>query len=130
VHLIGPPGVKWSHYKRALGSGSVDVKLNAKSVTAIDGATGGRVTVPIVKGTARYDSVGTGTLDVRAVPYADVAIGTRSFGTTPLKPKPVLVAGEYRVRLTYEGKMRTERVVIVAGETAVVRADMNAEAAP
>lgn len=124
VKLVGPPWVRWSAGGKALGAGTLEARVHKKLVTALDTSTGGKIGVTVKHNEARFDAVPKGTLEVRAEPYADVFLGTRALGTTPLKPRPELPAGEYRVRLRYEEQERTVPVVIRTGQNTVVRVDM------
>ena len=109
----------------ALGRGSVTTRLADRSVIAVDIVTGGRSVVPIVDGVADHGALATGQLDVRVHPWAEVHVGERAFGTTPLRPLPTLAVGRYRVRLVHEADERTVDVVVEAGKATPVRADFS-----
>ncbi len=126
VALDGPASVRWQTLEGApLGRGRVqaDVPEGAKAVTALDGATGNRARVPIVDGAARYGALGTGRLLLFVNPWADVTIGPKKIGTLPFGPVD-LVAGQYDVKLTYEGRTTVVRVEVVAGKDVTVTRTM------
>lgn len=125
VELRGPRTVSWSTMDgHRLGSGNLKARVRGSSVVAVDGATGARCTVPVATGVAAFDALPTGALDVRANPYADVWVGARALGTTPIRPLPRLPACTYQVRLVYETTERMETVRIAAGGTTPLRVDM------
>jgi serine/threonine-protein kinase len=72
--------------------------------------------------------VGSGFLDVRAVPWASVYLDGQLVGTTPMDPVEVS-AGQHQVRLVnddvHASQVRT--VHVVAGQTALVKAKLAAE---
>jgi len=90
-------------------------------VMALDLATGGRRKVAVQAGKVDANSGGTGTLDVRVFPYADVFLGPKKLGTTPFAPV-TLPAGTYKLRLLHDGKEKKETVVIEKGRIARVKA--------
>jgi eukaryotic-like serine/threonine-protein kinase len=125
VTLRGGPGIRWSTSAgRVLGTGTLTTSLAGRSVVALDTATGGRSVVPVVAGVADVDRLPVGRLDVRAHPWADVFVGDRRLGTTPLRPLPELRVGRYRVRLVKDDVVRTVDVEVKAGEATAVRADL------
>jgi serine/threonine-protein kinase len=66
-----------------------------------------------------------GKLAADATPWADVYIGDRKLGTTPLAPREVY-EGSYTVRLVNSelGAIKTKKVVVEPGKTTVVREAM------
>jgi len=66
-----------------------------------------------------------GKLAADATPWADVYIGNRKLGTTPLAPREVY-EGSYMVRLVNSelGAIKTKKVLVMPGKTTVVREQM------
>ncbi len=66
-----------------------------------------------------------GKLAADATPWADVYIGDRKLGTTPLAPREVY-EGSYTLRLVNSelGAIKTKKVVVEPGKTTVVREAM------
>ena len=125
VQLRAPPQVTWTLPDgRRLGAGDMDVHTSARTVVARPADTGARCVVPVVNGVARFDTLATGRLDVRANPYAAVSVGSRTLGTTPISPLPALPACTYRLRLVYEGTSLTRTVSVVPNSTTSVRVNM------
>lgn len=108
-----------------LGRGVVSVRTFDRAIVAIDSVTGGRSVVNVVDGVADHAALPTGQLDVRVHPWAEVHVGERAFGTTPLRPLPTLPVGRYRVRLVHEADERTVEVVVEANSATPVRADFS-----
>jgi serine/threonine protein kinase len=69
-----------------------------------------------------------GTVDFRALPYAEVFMGDKKIGVTPFKPIE-LPEGHYRFRLanTETGKSETREVDVSAGQKRTVIVDLRAE---
>jgi serine/threonine-protein kinase len=126
VTLTGPSTVKF----RAKGApdhggGVVQLRSGVKSVVAFDTVHNSTHAVPIVNEVADYASLGTGTLIVRAVPFAQVSVGKEDCGSTP-PPKPItLVPGEYVVKLVWNGVVKNAKVVVEKNKTAELRIKMN-----
>ncbi|HEX8437763.1 serine/threonine-protein kinase, partial [Archangium sp.] len=75
------------------------------------------------KGTTRTDiTFRKGKIAADATPWADVYIGNRKLGTTPLAPREVY-EGSYMLRLVNSelGAIKTMKVVVEPGKTTVVR---------
>ena len=71
----------------------------------------------------RFSDAPTGELLVQAIPWADVRIGKKALGPTPLAPIR-LAAGRYTVTLTQGTLSREVAVVVGAGARAVLRQKM------
>jgi serine/threonine-protein kinase len=71
---------------------------------------------------------GKGSVDFRALPYAEVFMGDKKIGVTPFKPIE-LPEGHYRFRLanTETGKSETREVDVSAGQKKTVIVDLRAE---
>ena len=78
------------------------------------------------KGKTRSDiTFRKGKLAADATPWADVYIGNRKLGTTPLAPREVY-EGSYMLRLVNSelGAIKTKKVLVMPGKTTVVREQM------
>ncbi len=125
IRATAPGRIQWRQSGKTVGRGSGTIKV-AKGTTqlqAVDGETGGVAQVNVVNGVADYSTVQNGTLVVRVRPWADVAVGTRKLGTTPIDPT-VLPAGSYTIKFTHEDKVKTRSVTIKPGQQLVVTLDM------
>ena len=121
-----PATIRWETTKgRSIGKGSGGVVAppGTTAVVAVDPATGGRTTVKLEGGRFDYSAVKKGRLVVRAQPYAEVKLGPKTLGTTPFQPVG-LVAGTYKVVLTYEGKRVERTITIDEGREAIVAVNM------
>jgi hypothetical protein len=123
IRASAPSSVSWKVRGAGNGSGTIHVARGTSKITAVDGETGGTINVPVVDGVAEYGAVPTGTLNVRVKPYADVEIGRKKFGTTPIDPV-TLKAGHYTVHLVRDQMTKNIGVDVKAGSTATVTADM------
>lgn len=127
VRVKASARVRWyvSGRRSALpvSGGVVRLSRRVAALTALDPATGGRTRVPIVEGTADLDKVENGSLDIVVLPWAEVSIGKRSLGRTPLDPVP-LRAGRYAVKLRWKEVERVVRVDVPPGGVGRVRADL------
>ena len=109
---------------KPLGKGAqLLVPADTAAVVAVDGATGGRSTVPVVAGKADWNALGKGRLAVRAQPYADVKLGAKNLGTTPFDPL-ALPVGDYKLVLNYEGKLVEKTFSITAGKETTIAVNM------
>ena len=126
IRAKGPASVIWrttSGKRIGQGSAPLDVPENATSLKVEDKTTGGKNTVPIVNRVADYDALGKGGLAFRIRPWAEVKIGRKNYGTTPLDPIR-LVAGTYRVKLKWESKEIVKTIRIEKGKQATIKQDM------
>ena len=124
IAAAAPKWVQWqTKAGKKLGAGATVLKLPAgvAQLVAVDTRRGARSLVDVVEGAVDYGRLGKGRLDVRAAPFADVFLGAEALGGTPFKPVE-LVAGSYVVTFRHDGKEKTERVEIKAGQTAKVMA--------
>ena len=107
------------------GGTVVKVRPGLKTVTATDLLRGSTHVIPVINDVADFASLGTGTLLVRAVPFAQISVGADVLGQTP-PPKPAtLAAGEYVVKLTWESHVKMQKVTIERGKTVELRVKMN-----
>ena len=125
VRATAPATVSWTLNGKHLGNGTATLKVpkGTSKLTAIDGDTGGSIAVAVVDGAASFQAVPTGTLLVRVKPWADVELGKKKLGQTPIDPL-VLKAGHYTVHLVRESQQKTVAVDVKAGATATVTADL------
>jgi serine/threonine-protein kinase len=124
VQLKGPSSVSFSVGKSAGKPGhSVDVSSKQRVLRAVDRTTGCVHMVPIVAGVADFAKLGSGTLDVRALPYAAVKLGPLSLGTTPFAPHKI-VEGTCEVTLTFETRIKKQTVKIVRGQQKRIQVDL------
>ncbi len=125
VHATAPASVAWKLNGHHLGSGSgaLRVPRGTARLTAVDTLTGGVTTVSINDGNADYGAVATGTLVVRAQPWAEVQIGRKRIGTTPLDPL-TLKAGRYTVHMVHDNLQKNVVVDVKPGKRAFATADM------
>ena len=125
IRTMAPGRVQWRANGKAVGRGNGTVKV-AKGTTqllAVDGETGGSAQVSVNNGVADYASVQNGTLVVRVKPWAEVSIGSRKLGTTPIDPV-VLPAGSYTVKLAQDDKVKTKSVTLKPGQSSTITIDM------
>lgn len=117
---------------RKLGSSPVSAPLPAgeSSVQLVNKELGINTWVPVSVApgpakTAKTITLGKGKLAADVQPWADVYIGDKKLGTTPLAPREVY-EGSYLVRLVNSelGAIKTVNVVVKAGQTAVVRQNL------
>ncbi|OGQ20204.1 MAG: hypothetical protein A2138_09415 [Deltaproteobacteria bacterium RBG_16_71_12] len=125
VRAKGPSRVQWRLSGKTLGRGNGTIKVakGTSQVQAVDGETGGVAQVSINGGVVDYGTVGNGTLVVRVKPWADVSVGSRKLGITPIDPV-VLPAGSYIVKLTQNDKVKTRSITLKHGQSTVVTVDM------
>jgi serine/threonine-protein kinase len=125
VTLKAPAHIRWivpGAGEVAKGEGTVSLPPGTKRVIAYDPRTGGRSSMR-VKSTLDYGKLQEGTLLVFALPWADVKMGSKKLGTTPLSPMK-LVQGSYRLTFVKEGKRITKKVTVRGGEKAKLKVDM------
>jgi hypothetical protein len=116
---------------KKLGRTPATVKLPAGkvSLTFVNAEVELRQTVAVnveANGTTRSAiTFKKGKLAADATPWADVYIGNRKLGTTPLAPREVY-EGSYTLRLVNSelGAIKTMKVVVAPGKTTVVRERM------
>ncbi|HEX8818952.1 MAG TPA: serine/threonine-protein kinase [Archangium sp.] len=116
---------------RKLGRTPATVTLPAGKValTFVNAELDLRQTVSVdveAKGTTRNTiTFRKGKIAADATPWADVYIGNRKLGTTPLAPREVY-EGSYMLRLVNSelGAIKTVKVVVEPGKTTVVRERM------
>ena len=122
-----PDSIRWESLKgKLLGKGSAGILVpeGSAAVVAVDPVTGGRSTVSVVAGRPLdFNAVAKGRLSVRAQPWADVKLGTKTLGTTPFDPLS-LPAGEYVAVLSYEGKRVEKKFTIAGGRETIVAVNM------
>lgn len=121
----GPNSVRWYTTRgKKLGSGEQNVWLppGTKTLVAKDSATDGVHQVSVRDGVADFANLKSGTLEIRALPYADVYIGKQKMGRTPQKLR--LPEGKYKVRLVYEAKEATKDIRISANRTQRIKERM------
>ena len=127
VATKAPASVLWKlrPSRPTLGRGSTRLRVPPKTekLVAIDMTSGGRTHVPIEGGVADYTQRKRGSLRMLVRPWAKVQLGKRVLGTTPLDPVS-LVEGLYKVKLSWQDKVRYESVVVHAGKQAVIKVDM------
>ncbi len=126
IRARGPASVIWkSASGKTLGRGSapLDVPKGITALQAVDGQTGGKNTVPIINRVADYDSLGKGRVVFRVRPWAEIRIGKKNYGTTPIDPIR-LVAGTYRIKLKWEDKTITKTVRVRKGQQESLKVDM------
>ena len=78
-----------------------------------------RSRVPIVRGVADYEALPKGRIQIRAVPYAEILLGSEPRGSTPYQDVEVVV-GEYTVTLRNKGRTERRTVSVKAGGVAKV----------
>jgi eukaryotic-like serine/threonine-protein kinase len=108
---------------------TVTLPVGKVSLTFVNAELELRQTVSVnveAKGTTRSAiTFKKGKLAADATPWADVYIGNRKLGTTPLAPREVY-EGSYTLRLVNSelGAIKTLKVVVAPGKTTVVRERM------
>ncbi|MCC7069783.1 MAG: serine/threonine protein kinase [Deltaproteobacteria bacterium] len=125
IRAVAPGRIQWRQANKSVGRGSGSIKV-AKGTTqlqAVDTETGGVAQVSVTNGVADYGTVQNGTLIVRVRPWAEVSIGARKLGTTPIDPT-ALPAGSYTVKFVFEDKVKTRNVTLKPGQQAVITIDM------
>ncbi len=126
VTASGPRGITWrstSGRRLGKGSGKLSVDKGTDTLIAVDGTTGGVITVPVKDGRADFGKVPKGQLVLRVRPWAKAALHKKALGTTPLDPVS-LPAGKYKVTLSWNDKSKTETVTVRGGRRTVLKADM------
>ena len=125
VRTVGPTKVSWRAGKKTLGKGAQSFKVpkGTTRLTAVDGETGGVSEVAVVDGVADYQSLGTGTVLVRVQPWANIELGNKKLGETPVD-RLTLPAGRYTFKLTREALTKTASVDVKAGGNAIVNVDL------
>jgi serine/threonine protein kinase len=125
VELRGPEHIVWLLDGATIGKGSTraSIRADASSVLARDSTNGGVSRVRVVGNVADYAKLGKGKVWFQAKPYADVSLGKRALGSTPMEPLE-LTEGSYVATLKFEQKVRTEKFEVTPGATVHVRADM------
>ena len=121
IKLKAPAHIRWQDGPRALGEGSTraSVPRAATSLYAVDPRRGVRSRVPIVRGVADYEALPKGRIQIRAVPYAEILLGSEPRGSTPYQDVEVVV-GEYTVTLRHKGRTERRTVSVKAGGVAKV----------
>ncbi|HEY8210890.1 MAG TPA: protein kinase [Myxococcaceae bacterium] len=68
---------------------------------------------------------GKGTVTIRAVPYAEVFVGEKRLGLTPLEPVP-LYEGNHQFRFVNKetGRNETQLVAVLPGQDSLVKVDL------
>jgi hypothetical protein len=99
------------------------------TLTFLDGANNLNVskTVNVDKGNARVSfTFQKGKLAAQVEPWADVYLGDKKLGTTPLAPRE-FYEGSYSLKLVNSeiGAMRNVKVQVEAGKTTVLREKLN-----
>jgi serine/threonine protein kinase len=128
VEISSTPAADILHAGKKLGRTPATVKLPVGKValTLVNGELDLRQTVSVNvdgKGKTRSSfSFQKGKIAADATPWADVYIGEKKLGTTPLAPREVY-EGSYTLRLVNSelGAIKTVKVVVQAGRTTVVR---------
>jgi hypothetical protein len=128
VQITSSPAVEILLGGKSLGHTPATVSLPAGQVklTLVNAELELRQTVSVAveaKGrTQQSFTFKKGKLAADATPWADVYIGDRKLGTTPLAPREVY-EGSYTLRLVNSelGAIKTLKVVVEAGKTTVVR---------
>ena len=125
LRAVAPGRIQWRHAGKTVGRGSGTIKVakGTTQVQAVDGETGGVAQVNVMNGVVDYATVPQGTLVVRVRPWAEVSIGAKKLGTTPMDPA-VFPAGSYTVRFTFEDKVKTRNVTLKPGQQSVITVDM------
>jgi hypothetical protein len=125
VKATAPGRVTWKLNGKTVGSGNSTLKLppGTTKVTAIDGETGGVLTVPVENDAVAFAKIKSGTLIVRAKPWAEVKLGPKVLGTTPLDPL-TLPEGRYELMFVREEKTKRQTIEVKGGATATANADM------
>lgn len=125
IRTMAPGRVQWRLSGKTLGrgNGSIKVAKGTAQVQAVDSETGGVALVNINGGVADYGTVGNSTLVVRVKPWAEVAVGSRKLGTTPIDPV-VLPAGSYTVKFTTDDKVKSKSVTLKPGQSTTITVDM------
>jgi serine/threonine-protein kinase len=87
-------------------------------------------TVALAAGETRQEEwrPAKGTVSIRAVPYADVFVGDKRLGLTPLDPVP-LFEGRYQFRFVNKETSRSETrpVEVRPGQDTLVKVDLRAQ---
>jgi serine/threonine-protein kinase len=123
VEVKAPASVTWLTPKGDVlgkGAGTLNVPAGVKKIVAHNQATTGKTTIPVGGKPISYARLPMGQIAVLAFPYANVSIGSKKLGMTPL-PKRSLTAGTYVVTLEHEGEKRTKRVVVSPGKVATLK---------
>jgi serine/threonine-protein kinase len=127
VRVKAPRSVTWrtpGGKKLGKGSGTLRVPVGTDTIVGTNASDSGRVVVPVAgKTSVNWASLASGRLSFRVRPWADVYVGRKKLGTTPLDPVS-LPAGTYKVRLKMDDKSVTETVVIPAGGHKIVKKNM------
>lgn len=125
VRAVAPSRVVWKLSGKTVGRGNDTLRLpkGTTRVQAVDGETGGIAQVSVVNGVADYGAVPKGTVILRVKPWAEVSIGGRKLGTTPIDAV-VLPAGSYTVKLVQDDKTKTKTLDIKGGQSVTVTVDM------
>jgi hypothetical protein len=107
-----PATVKLPLGKVTLTFVNAELDLRQTSVVQVDGKGKGKSAIEFRKGKIAAD----------AKPWADVYIGEKKLGTTPLAPREVY-EGSYTLRLVNSelGAIKAVKVVVQPGKTTVVR---------
>ncbi len=127
VEALGPASVAWRLGRRTLGTGSTTLQVpeGTTALSAYHRTRKVRTRIPVRNGKVSYDDAPTGTLDIRVVPYATIYAGSEKLWKVPAPPRAV-PTGTYTLRIEYDGRSKTETVVVEKGGTAKVRVNMMA----
>ena len=118
IAAAAPKWVQWqTKAGKRLGSGSAVFKVpsGVSQIVALDTRRGGRTLIDVGDGAADWSKLAHGKLQLRAATFADVFLGSEALGTTPFASVD-LVVGSYVVTFRHDGKEKTERVEIKAGQ--------------
>jgi serine/threonine-protein kinase len=124
MRVTAPAGIAWeSEAGKGLGTGTTTLKLQPgdKYVVAYDFRVAGRTKVPVAA-SVDFNALPRGKLQARAQPFAEVWIGIKSLGTTPVEPAD-LAAGTYTVRFVYQGREEKRVVEVKSGDVTGVNVD-------
>lgn len=129
IPVKAPAHIRWRTVTgKELGRGNTTLSAapGTRMIVAYDPRRGVKTKVSVAGGkSVDYQSLPSGTLEIRVFPFADVYIGKEKIGTTPFAPLR-LVAGKYKLKLKNGAKTRNESVTIRPGKIKRVKVNFNA----
>jgi serine/threonine protein kinase len=127
LKVKGPKHVQWLlPGGDKLGEGSLRLNLPAGTgrIVAFDPKTTARTELLVGgEATIDYATLPRGRVAFRILPWAEVKIGEKELGSTPI-PDFETVIGTYDVNLVWEDRVKTVRVDVRAGGESVLKQDM------
>lgn len=127
IEVKGSSAILWLDEEgKVLGIGTTKLQLSpgVRRIIATDQRTGGRTTITPGKDAVDYSALPRGTLEVKTDVPAEISLGAKSLGKTPMAPID-LVAATYQVRVRKQGRVETRTVEVKPGQAARIAVSLS-----